>query len=241
MTIKPKCRRTSKSDHSGDPLAVTVCPVCQFSYLANLSGSIKEHKKYHIETIDGVRIGSKRQLQEFGTKLDSFILGSTNIDIVLVNVQSSHAVSMIRKCLKRVNKDLGADPERESWSIKNNRKGKIFVCIRESRLIGICTTEIPKDGYWMVYDTCTLVSGIRIPLKIGISRIYVYPKYRKLGIATKLLKEVAKHSIPGTILQRHLIGWSQPSEFGAYLAKKFSGVRHPRSGKILIPVYKEYD
>ncbi|CEP62211.1 Eco1p LALA0_S05e00144g [Lachancea lanzarotensis] len=132
--------------------------------------------------------------------------------------------------------DNGCTVQREERS-----NGIAFVYVSESRAVGVITVEFlrlkEKRGRWMVCDTSSIVPNVLPPLKLGISRIWVCGRQRGRNIATRLLETARLHSIPGTVLAKWELAWSQPSESGAKLAKSYNGVKHEKSGRILIPCY----
>ncbi|VEU19370.1 DEKNAAC100416 [Brettanomyces naardenensis] len=202
--------------------------------------SLQLHEKFHRRAMEGIEIGGQLQVMKFGRTVQEFEMSSNlHAKVVEADPRNRRAVQIIRESLELVNKELNAPKDNESWSIDGGLKGKVFVCICKSRIVGVCSTDKPSRGYWMVYETGSLVPRQTLKLQIGISRIYVSHKFRRHGIGLKLLQAVAKNSYYGLTLKGHQIGWSQPSQFGGLLAKRFNGVKHPGSGKILIPVYKE--
>ncbi|QPG76993.1 hypothetical protein FOA43_004387 [Brettanomyces nanus] len=192
-----------------------------------------------ISETEGIEIGNEQQVMKFGKLLNEFRFFDGKAKIIEADPHIRRTVQLVRESLDLVNKELNAPTGNESWSIEHGMQGKAFVCVYKSRIIGICSTEKPQAGYWMVYETGSLVPNRKLDLQTGISRIYVSHKYRRHGIGLKLLQAVAKNSYYGLVLKGYQIGWSQPSQFGGFLARRFNGVKHIGSGKILIPVYKE--
>ncbi|KAG7813712.1 hypothetical protein KL921_001258 [Ogataea angusta] len=228
--------RSLKQTHFATTMRKTVCSECQMSYMQHLKSDRQLHEKYHQRAVEGMELGPTITL--VWSSIEHHQLKS-GVDgkIVEVNIESSKQISVAEEFLDIVNNILSAPQDNRDWSFDPNR-GKVFLFVIRSKAVGICSTERISEGKWMVYDTGQLVPKQRIPLIIGISRIYVSHKYRRMGIGLRLLVAVQHHSIYGLTLARNQIGWSQPSEFGGKLALSFNGVKH-KSGKMLIPIYEE--
>ncbi|KAG7876598.1 hypothetical protein KL925_005397 [Ogataea polymorpha] len=228
--------RNLKQAHFSTPMKRTVCSECQMSYMQHMKSDRQLHDKYHRRAIEGIELGPTNSL--LCNLIERHQLKS-GVDgkIVEVNSESSKEISVAEEFLDIVNNILSAPQDNRDWSSDPNR-GKVFMFVIRNKAVGICSTERIKEGKWMVYDTGELVPKQKIPLAIGISRIYVSHKYRRMGIGLRLLFAVQQHSIYGLTLTKYQIGWSQPSEFGGKLALSFNGVKH-KSGKMLIPIYEE--
>ncbi|SCU98051.1 LAFA_0G15148g1_1 [Lachancea sp. 'fantastica'] len=174
--------------------------------------------------------------------------------IVQISKNRKSEVQATLDVLRIVNEELHA-PHNENyfWSHvaetegegkfhrKEGSDGKAFVYVSEGRAVGVVTVEFLKleenRGRWMVYDTASIVPGVIPSVKVGISRIWVCKQQRGRNIATKLLETARLHSIPGMVLAKWELAWSQPSESGGKLAQSYNSVKHERSGKTLIPCY----
>ncbi|KAG7745868.1 hypothetical protein KL912_005021 [Ogataea haglerorum] len=228
--------RNLKQTHFFTSVRKTICSECQMSYVQHLRSDRELHEKYHRRAIEGVELGPTNTLTWNAIEQHQLKSGLDG-KIVEVNVESSKEISVAEELLDIVNQVLSAPKDNRGWSSDPNR-GKVFLFVIRNKAVGICSTERITEGKWMVYDTGELVPKQKLPLVIGISRIYVSHKYRRMGIGLRLLFAVQKHSIYGLRLTRYQIGWSQPSEFGGKLALSFNGVKH-KSGKMLIPIYEE--
>lgn len=58
---------------------------------------------------------------------------------------------------------------------------------------------------------------------LGVSRIWVAPKYRRKGIATRLLEAGRNSFVYGAIVPKSQVAFSQPTEDGLKLATEYFG------------------
>ncbi len=218
------------------------CVQCGLCYIDSNTIGQKLHARYHRNAINGIRVGSQRELESFGNVIEKFPIKVGKMgSIIEANINSRKVQKVLDEVLRAANLVLNSQDNTKRWHGKTKFKGKVFVCIYRARIIGICITETPQIGYWMIQGSNVLVPNKNPKLAIGIDRIFVVKTFRRHGIATRLLNAVASHSFYKLKLRPYQIGWSQPSHFGELVAKKYSGVVHPRSGKVLIPVYKQED
>ncbi|SCU91014.1 LAME_0E10836g1_1 [Lachancea meyersii CBS 8951] len=191
--------------------------------------------------------------QKKGSRTEGVITSSED-RIVRISKDRKNEVLATLEVLHIVNEELKA-PHNENFfwsnvednddaivSRQTNRvNGTAFVYISGGRAVGVLTVEFLKTddlrGRWMVYDTSCIVPNVTPHMKLGISRIWVCRQQRGRNIATRLLETARQHSIPGIVLAKWELAWSQPSESGAKLAKSYNSVTHERSGKLLIPCY----
>ncbi|SCU99012.1 LADA_0H16798g1_1 [Lachancea dasiensis] len=180
--------------------------------------------------------------------------GAGTDQIVQISKTRSSEVKATLEIMHIVNEELQAPhDENHFWigdsGINNNTQrrslkssdGSAFAYIRGGRAVGIITVEILNEvderGRWMICDSAHVVPGVRPPVKLGISRIWVCKKERGGHIATRLLEAARHHTISGLEIAKWEMAWSQPSESGGKLAKSYNSVNHPKSGNVLIPCY----
>ncbi|KAH3660485.1 hypothetical protein OGAPHI_007071 [Ogataea philodendri] len=231
-----KVRKGPQQLYFNSSLRKTICPQCQMSYIPHLKADQQSHNKYHERAVEGIDLGPG--FMKFGIFIKNHRLKS-GVDgrIVEINPSSAKETAVAVELLKIANTVLNAPEGNKSW-LSDVNGGKVFLFLIRNKAVAICSTERVNAGQWMVYESGKIVPHQSVPLVMGISRIYVSHKYRRLGIAMHLLRAIEDNSVYGVSLKNTQIGWSQPSEFGGKLACSYNGVRH-KSGKILLPVYEE--
>ncbi|ODV84037.1 hypothetical protein CANARDRAFT_185327, partial [[Candida] arabinofermentans NRRL YB-2248] len=231
----------------------TVCPQCNMSYIQHLKQDKQLHDKFHKRVFEGLEISLSNESDPTLLNQNEFFIKSFKLSklqnklgfIIQVDYKNSKLIALTKDFLNLINLQLNA-PDDNSNYLNGSQFGKVFLFIIDSKAVGLISIDIlnslpssSNQGHWMVYETGNLVPNVKVPLIAGISRIYISEKYRRCGIASLLLDTILNHSIYGMKLKKYQIGWSQPSEFGGKLAVNFNAVKHEKSGKLLIPVYKE--
>lgn len=217
------------------------------------------HAKYHSDFINGLPWKSEpaTPLRTFPISMDH---KSIHVTILDIDRALARQVKRVDKLLDMVNRELNAPAANHSWKSKQKTTepdkiekadaagpspivGKAYVILAQSRAIGLVVTEpivdVTAQAKWMVHRTQDIVPNqVNKNIRLGISRIWVAPKWRKCGLANHLLQIVLKHSVFGMPLKPHEVAFSQPTHAGGLLAKSFNGVKH-KSGEVLVPIYLE--
>ncbi|CAR66419.1 DEHA2F26356p [Debaryomyces hansenii CBS767] len=238
----------------------TTCPTCGMTYYSHVSKDNDVHNKYHFNFINGIPWPTSfcnNVLERFivvdhttgkakGTSKSKKSQAASKETLVMtIDRRASKQVKRVEEILKVVNGELNAASDGKAWQKdhKGPIQGRAFIVVIDGRAIGICTTEpiqdVDQQCRWIIHRTQALVPNqVNRSIKLGISRIWIAPKWRRYGLARRLLDIVLVHSVYGIVLDKKEIGFSQPSFSGGLLAKSFNGVTH-KSGEILIPVYLE--
>lgn len=220
----------------------TKCKQCHMSYFSHIKNDVNTHKKYHTNFLEGPSWLASSACKTL--KSIQLRKGRKNTSVTLISVDKSDSNDHLKLVMKVVNNELNAVAESEHWKYTNTGiEGKAYLAIAARRVVGVCTIEPIVNPElqcrWMVFNTQELVpEQTNSSIKIGISRIWVAPNWRRLGIAQTLLDAVREYTIYGVVLNKHELGFSQPSSSGGLLSKYYNGKMH-KSGEFLIPVYLE--
>lgn len=137
--------------------------------------------------------------------------------------------------------DLDAAPRRMFNVQVSGVQGrfKAYLYIQGSKCIGLCLAEriseaytvlgVSEDGTRQTAATSPSSSSITTKTQsdlaiVGISRIWTSNAYRKKGIARALLDCVAGTFLYGLRIPASMIAFSQPTESGGQLARKWFGM-----------------
>ncbi|KAL3229728.1 N-acetyltransferase ECO1 [Nakaseomyces bracarensis] len=237
-----------------DRSPIVKCEKCEMSYMSASMDDIALHSKYHGMMLKGRHWSSKWgerhhvDQEESSVRraitppMSSPIRGQTRKLDVVVKVRRGHTseVNAMLEIMGVVNRELNAPhDENEFWSSEHGEtRGNAFVYVRNERAIGAITMEVlkPERCRWMVYESRAIVEPVQPVFKIGVSRIWVCKSYRGEGIASTMIDIARRHTIPGINIPKNLVAWSQPTNSGGKLARKYNGAKH-KSGNILIPCY----
>ncbi|KAH7586624.1 zinc-finger of acetyl-transferase ESCO [Nakaseomyces glabratus] len=230
------------------------CPKCEMKYSPNSIDDVATHKKYHDLHINGRNWSQTWGFPIHDTtpstiiatpssspfKTGKSVNNKNNERIVMIQENKPAEVKAMLEIMDIVNQELNAPQDENNFWRKPNaeHQGKAIVYIKDKKAVGAITVEVLKQHKcrWMIYETRTLVEHVRPQFTLGISRIWVCRAQRGKGIAEKLLDAARISAIPGQNVDKMKLAWSQPSDSGGKLAKKYNGVKH-KSGHILIPCY----
>ncbi|KAI9710542.1 MAG: hypothetical protein M1820_002678 [Bogoriella megaspora] len=118
---------------------------------------------------------------------------------------------------------------------------KMYLSIRGNKCIGLCLAEVitkahkviklDEDVQILQRPSISKSSAIAIstdtdPALLGISRIWTSKVYRGKGVATELLDRAAETFLYGMQIQKEKVAFSQPTESGGRLARKWFNMDH---------------
>lgn len=231
---------------------------CGMTYYSHIPKDKEVHIKYHAGYMNGIAwpdsfsnnvvltfplVRNTTITKKLGMVKTKRSTETVQVEIVAIDKKSKKQILKTEQTVAMVNQELNAPVDSQSWMDEEANGGRAFVLIIDNKAVGVCTTDpihdITEQAKWMIHSSQTIVSGqVNQNTKIGISRIWIAPKWRRYGLARALLETVLKHSIYGIVLKKSQVAFSQPSYSGGALAKDFNGVKH-KSGEILVPVYLE--
>ncbi|KAH3687872.1 hypothetical protein WICPIJ_001165 [Wickerhamomyces pijperi] len=229
LTVKPKILKQSLLNIGLHDKKT--CTECGMSYLKNVQSDIKLHEKYHQRLVNGIGLSNTSTF----TKIEQF---TPTEFIVKVNAKKAAEVSKTLELLQIVNQSLNAPDDNDFWMNQTGENGSAFLYIKDKTAVAIVTITKETQGKWYSIEDGRIVSDKEIPILCGISRIFCASSQRRQGISIKLLDSVRRHMIYGVVVPKSKLAWSQPSFSGGKLASVYNGVKH-KSGRILVPVYKE--
>ncbi|KAL7665370.1 N-acetyltransferase ECO1 [[Candida] zeylanoides] len=228
--------------------ASTTCRVCGMMHSPSVARDRDAHRRYHERFTKGVAWPQRRAPLWVATVRRRHPPAALEVAFYSVEKQSAPQVARARQLLAMVNTELRAPAESQAWRRApaggDRVEARAFVAVHDGRAIGVVATDpiesAAEQARWMVCRTQQVVAQACATVRVGVSRIWVAPAFRRLGIATLLLRCVTHHSVYGIVLEAREVAFSQPSSAGGHLARHFNGVTH-KSGETLVPVYIERD
>lgn len=223
-----------QSRFAGD--AVTHCKLCGMSYQNFVEKDRKLHAKHHASFVNGPVL----TFEQPPLKVERLRIQNKTVECKVYEAnKTAGQIKKVDKLVAMVNQELGAPAENPAWKGPN---GKAFVVFIDKRAVGLCITEkiedVDRQGRWMVARTQQVLGHVNKAIKIGVSRIWIAPTWRRRGLGAVLLDTVCRHLVYGVTFKKEELAFSQPSFAGGLLAKAFNGVVH-KSGETLVPVYLE--
>lgn len=122
----------------------------------------------------------------------------------------------------------------------NSDRFKVYLYIRANTCVGACLAERILEAYTVQaqadrshssltqaeHESSSIsIGAVADPAILGISRIWTSNSHRKLGIATRLLDTARSDFLYGMSIEKDRIAFSQPTESGGQLARKWFGQR----------------
>jgi N-acetyltransferase len=116
---------------------------------------------------------------------------------------------------------------------------KTYLYIRGQKCIGACLVERIWEAYSVLEQDAAFAQHQRLraesqsssisistttnPVLLGVSRIWTSNQHRKQGIASSLLNCARSHFLYGITVEKEEVAFSQPTESGGNLARKWFG------------------
>lgn len=97
-----------------------------------------------------------------------------------------------------------------------------FIYITGKRIAGFVDVVRIHAANWLVQEDPPMASTDEIPAQCGVARIWIHPKFRRKGIATRLLDTVRHSIIPGEVIEKGQLAFSDPTTIGKDFAKSYT-------------------
>ncbi|KAK0552588.1 DNA mismatch repair protein msh6 [Tilletia horrida] len=236
---------------------VVVCKTCQMSYDRSSTSDRTLHQKHHDDILKGPEWTNPTLLQA-GTSVQNSADGPQDVRFLAYSLEDNGQSSWPKKLhsfIEVVDQALGALPLPDDVL----RRCKVFLALLRGRAVGLAVVgrvrpgsarrvaDKSSEGDGPVSPTeDAIVAGDLIPDSelppIGLHRIYVVPEKRRTGIASALLDCVVEHAVYGQSSaaliaayggQSGVLAFSQPTESGARLARRWLGKSSEQSKLIV--------
>jgi hypothetical protein len=229
------------------------CRTCGMEYIPSNAEDAALHRKFHAMNVGGVdftkaTVDRLRNNQVWSGGDGSFIAAIGRKDALALRNRTSDVLKVVNTELGAV-----PISDEELWSqttAPNTAQGedsksapvdrfKTYLYIRGQKCIGACLAERIWDAYTVLAQDSTQtrqldaqsetksssisISTATTPALLGISRIWTSNQHRKSGIATRLLDSARSNFLYGLTVEKEKVAFSQPTESGGNLARKWFG------------------
>lgn len=218
----------------GGPTTVS-CPECLMSYTPSQPDDSALHAKYHSGHLAKLNITMEvwRVIAEKACWKD---VGKGDYIVSISHESKQSLKNLTERTLAIASQDLGAVeiPKAQLWGLQDERpRYSVFLYCKERKCTGLLLAEhidsafetrsvVSKNGS----ETATEHSTTSTTARLGISRIWTSASARRSGIAIKLLETTRRNFMKRMVISKTEIAFSQPTEMGTALARKWFGISH---------------
>lgn len=221
------------------------CKTCGMEYIPSNAEDAALHRKFHAMNVGGVDftkavVERMRKNQVWSGGDGSFIAVIGRKDALAMRNRTSEVLKVVNTELAAVHIEV-----KELWSQTRAPDAsavdrfKTYLYIRGQKCIGACLAERIWDAHAVLaqddastpdqqrpLDTKSSsisISSESSPALLGISRIWTSNQHRKQGIATRMLDCARSDFLYGLQVEKEKVAFSQPTESGGNLARKWFG------------------
>lgn len=172
------------------------------------------------------------------------VLNLVNTELGAVPIADEALWSQIRNATTLPTKSGSEAPsEKAPGEHATSDRYKVYLYIQGAKCVGACLAESIQCGFPVLdqqgKDDAATKTACRAPVEIdsssvsinesrqpailGISRIWTSNSHRHQGVASSLLNSARLHFLYGMMISKEKVAFSQPTESGARLARKWFG------------------
>jgi N-acetyltransferase len=229
------------------------CKTCGMEYIPSNAEDAALHRKFHAMNVGGVdftkaTVDRLRKNQVWSGGDGSFIAAIGRKNALALRSKTSDVLKVVNTELgavpisdeelwsqTRASGNVGKDGSRPTPV----DRFKTYLYIRGQKCIGACLAERIWEGYTVLAQddasaqtrklavetkgSSISISTASTPALLGISRIWTSNLHRKQGIASRLLDCARSDFLYGLTVEKEQVAFSQPTESGGNLARKWFG------------------
>lgn len=190
----------------------TECSTCGIVYQLGDPDDEIEHEKHH---------KNFKVFRHSGWQGEN-VVGQYGLDrVILVTSDNKSWWNKVLNILKIVDEEIGYTTE--DHGVLCNLK--VYLYIKNKNIAGCLVATKITHAYKMLISEpgIDICSEDSFPAKCGISRIWTHQRYRREGVASRLLESMRKSFYFGYYLSVDEFAFSAPTEDGKAFARKFTG------------------
>ncbi|XP_055628317.1 N-acetyltransferase eco [Toxorhynchites rutilus septentrionalis] len=197
------------------------CPECDLVYSVHEPEEELIHENYH-NSIHVLRFNGWKNEPAVAHVPEWDVTGRI-LGIPIVLAMDKHRLRKVQQVLDVVDRELGyVEP------CQLTQGSVVYLAVARSMVLGACVVQplqcanrlLTIEGIEGSIDCCTTET---YPVRCGISRIWISPRFRRHGIARTLLTVIKSHFIFGKQMSYDEIAFSAPTEAGKRLAESVTG------------------
>ena len=117
-----------------------------------------------------------------------------------------------------VDKELGFVPDAQRDKVAQRWT---YLYIINKRVVGMASAESIREAYFL-HDNNFDRDHEKQKALIGIHQIWVHSRFRRRGVASRLIDTVREKMLYGMVVPRNQVAFSSPTEAGASFARRYS-------------------
>ncbi|KAF2399886.1 hypothetical protein EJ06DRAFT_466653, partial [Trichodelitschia bisporula] len=230
------------------PASTKHCPECDMDYTPSNAGDAALHRKFHAKNVGGVDL-SKRIVTRLQFNRCVSVEGGRAIIVVVDRRDTIAKRKAVDDVWTVAERELGGEgvlpfgwEQAEDMKKKKVLRCKAFLYIQGQKCVGFCLAQPITEGFAVLAQegaqgqlleeiganfegksSSISVSKTPKPALLGISRIWTSAGSRGKGVATGLLNCATQNFIVGMKIPKEKVAFSQPTESGGKLARKWFG------------------
>ena len=194
------------------------CKVCNMIFTMGELVDEKTHEEYHDMFINSLKYREWKNEDIVATFEDGRILR--------VLPSSPHFMhKKIDELFKVADLELNINQDLKS-TIKSTSMYYIYISLASKRIAGFVDVVRVHSANTLLSEEPLTASTDDVPAECGVARIWIHPKFRRKGIATKLLDTVRHNVIPDKMVNKEKLAFSDPTNMGKDFAVKYTQNDH---------------
>ncbi|PRP79678.1 hypothetical protein PROFUN_12576 [Planoprotostelium fungivorum] len=200
-----------------------ICEGCGMIYTPGRGSEEAAHRMHH------QRLSKRREYIPFtGWKDETIVKNFEDDGSRIIMISHDHIKSQSKKVqdiVRFIDSELGYVPSLPHWQLGQT----IFLYINNKRVIGCIVAEIIEEASPLIpaadeQSSHAMCSKKKRAAVCGISRIWVHPKDRRKGVATRLLDATRSNLVYGCNVKVEQTAFTQPTSDGGHLFSRYTGL-----------------
>lgn len=191
------------------------CKQCNMAWMRGVDDEL--HAQHHSRVLDGVPV-TKAQTSSW-VLVSSKPLRKGTASIYMAD----YAAGKVTEVCDAVDRVLSA----ATLPGEVREKCKVFLSVVNTRIVGVTVSQPIKHAMAVIEDSGDAIKcdPKRLPTPFGIHRVFTVPSFRGQGLAVAMLDTAAGHTVYGRSFKPVETAFSQPTEGGRKVMRKWGVTR----------------
>ncbi|EKD01055.1 hypothetical protein A1Q2_04553 [Trichosporon asahii var. asahii CBS 8904] len=191
------------------------CKQCNMAWMRGVDDEL--HAQHHSRVLDGVPVTKAQSFSWTLATSKPLAKGSAAI------YMADYTAGKVTEACDAVDRVLSA----ATLPTEVREKCKVFLAVVGTRIVGVAVSQPIKHAMAVIEDSGDAVKcdPKRLPTPLGIHRVFTVPSLRGQGLAVAMLDAAAGHTVYGRSFKPEEAAFSQPTEGGRKLMRKWGVTR----------------